>query len=322
MHGDKVSGLIVDYANVFLELEKALAIYAGGKGGMPVKDKAKLIEALQIALSQLEEFCSKHNVNLADVQADPVQYLYIAVNRLAKTDIIKDNYLGQSNDIGRLYKAIMPDPIIPKLAPRCQVVQELAKALRALKEPVDVTAVLDAIEAKLDDSIVAEAGLAPGEQAATIDLSQVDFDALEKKFTKSPTKNSEAVKLRALIEQNLKNLIRFNASRYDYLDRFEKMVEEYNKGSVTIEEFFEHLVEFSQELNEEDTRHMREQLSEEELAAFDILTRPGPELDQKEINEIKKVCRDMLAKLKTELLVLNWRRKRTSRAAVRVEIAS
>lgn len=35
---------------------------------------------------------------------------------------------------------------------------------------------------------------------------------------------------------------------------------------------------------------------------------------------IKKVCRDLLAKLKTEKLVLEWRTKRTTRAAVRVEI--
>jgi len=254
------------------------------------------------------------------VEAEPTKHLRIAVDRLARLDAVKDDYLGQANDIERLYKAIMPDPIIPDLAPRCQVIQELAKALRALKEPVDVTAVIEAIEAKLDDSIVAEPGLATGESASTIDLSKVDFDALEKKFAKSKTKNSEAVKLRALIERKLKNLIRFNASRYDFLERFEKMVEEYNKGSVTIEEFFEHLVKFSSELNEEETRHMREQLSEEELAAFDILTRPGPDLTQKEVDEIKKVCRDLLAKLKTEKLVLNWRNKRTSRAGVRIEI--
>jgi type I restriction enzyme R subunit len=321
VYGEKVSGLIVDYANVFLELEKALAIYAGGKGGeVPVKDKSELIEALRIALSQLDAFCRKQDVILADVQAAPVQHFHIAVNRLAKTDLIKDNYLSQANDIGRLYKAIMPDPVIPSLAPLCQVVQELAKALRALKEPVDVSAVLDIIEAKLDDSILAEAGIKHGEVGVSIDLSKVDFDALEKKFSKSPTKNSEAVKLRALIERKLRNLIRFNASRYDYLDRFEKMVEEYNKGSVAIEEFFQNLVAFSKELNAEEARHMREQLSEEELAAFDILTRPGPDLTQKETDEIKKVCRDMLAKLKTEMLVLNWRKKRTSRAAVRVEI--
>ena len=54
---------------------------------------------------------------------------------------------------------------------------------------------------------------------------------------------------------------------------------------------------------------MREHISEEELAVFDILTRPGPELDAKETEAIKKVCKDLLAKLKTELLVLAWRNK-------------
>lgn len=39
-----------------------------------------------------------------------------------------------------------------------------------------------------------------------------------------------------------------------------------------------------------------------------------------EIETIKKVCKDLLAKLKTEKLVLAWRAKRTTRAAVRVEI--
>jgi len=46
VYGDKVNGLIVDYANVFQELEKALAIYGSGTGGgeMPVKDKKELVE--------------------------------------------------------------------------------------------------------------------------------------------------------------------------------------------------------------------------------------------------------------------------------------
>ena len=65
---------------------------------------------------------------------------------------------------------------------------------------------------------------------------------------------------------------------------------------------------------------MREQISEEELAVFDILTRPGSDLTPMEIETIKKVCKDLLAKLKTEKLVLAWRAKRTTRAAVRVEI--
>ncbi len=44
----KHSGVIVDYANVFASLEKALAIYGAGKGGKsPVKDKQQLVETAQ-----------------------------------------------------------------------------------------------------------------------------------------------------------------------------------------------------------------------------------------------------------------------------------
>lgn len=98
------------------------------------------------------------------------------------------------------------------------------------------------------------------------------------------------------------------------------MIKVYNSGALSIEQFFEELVALTRDLNDEEQRHVREQLSEEELAVFDILTRPGPDLDPKETDSIKKVCKNLLAKLKTELLVLAWRNKRTSRAAVRVEI--
>ncbi|MFK5921449.1 MAG: type I restriction endonuclease subunit R [Verrucomicrobiota bacterium] len=322
VYGDKVNGLIVDYANVFQELEKALAIYGSGTGGgtMPVKDKAELVEALKIALNQVTKYCAVQGIALEMVMDDSAKHFLPALNRLLRTDEVKENFLGQAKDIARLYKAVMPDPIIPDLAPRCQLVQELAKAIRATKNPVDITGVLQSISEKLDGSIVAEPHIAPGEEAKTIDLSKIDFEALEEKFSKTNTKNTETQKLRALIERKLDNLIRLNASRYDYLEQFQKMVEEYNSGALSIEQLFEQLVIFSKQLNEEEQRHIRENISEEELAVFDILTRPGPELDGKEIELIKRVCRDMLAKLKTEKLVLDWRKRRTTRAAVRVSI--
>ena len=160
----------------------------------------------------------------------------------------------------------------------------------------------------------------PVNKATTVDLSKIDFIALERKFTKSKTRNTEAQKLRKLIEEKLDNMIRLNASRHDFLDRFQKMIEEYNNGALNVEELFKQLMTLTKDLNEEETRHVRENVSEEQLAIFDILTRPGPDLDSKEVESIKKVCKDLRGKLKTELLVLAWRKKRTTRAAVRVEI--
>lgn len=98
------------------------------------------------------------------------------------------------------------------------------------------------------------------------------------------------------------------------------MIEAYNSGALSIEQWFSELVTLTKDLSEEEQRHLRENVSEEELAVFDILTRPGPDLTPVEIEAIKKVCKDLLARLKTELLVLAWREKRTSRAKVRVEI--
>jgi hypothetical protein len=69
-------------------------------------------------------------------------------------------------------------------------------------------------------------------------------------------------------------------------------------------------------LTEEQERHVREHLSEEELTIFDILTRPGPMLTTEERDEVKKVARQLLERLNA-LLVLGWRQKAQGRAGVR-----
>ena len=60
-------------------------------------------------------------------------------------------------------------------------------------------------------------------------------------------------------------------------------------------------------------------MSEEELVIFDILTRPAPELTTEERAEVKKVARELLARLK-ELLVLNWRQKSAARSQLKLTI--
>jgi len=78
-------------------------------------------------------------------------------------------------------------------------------------------------------------------------------------------------------------------------------------------------VELSKSLNDEEQRHVRENISEEELVFFDILTRPAPELTTEERAEVKKVARELLAKLKT-LLVVNWRQKAAARSQLKLTI--
>jgi len=76
-------------------------------------------------------------------------------------------------------------------------------------------------------------------------------------------------------------MVRLNRTRAAYLDKFRELIDAYNSGSRNIEEIFKELVALSRVLTEEQGRHVRENLSEEELTIFDILTRPGPGLQAK-----------------------------------------
>lgn len=92
----------------------------------------------------------------------------------------------------------------------------------------------------------------------------------------------------------------------NFMQKFQQLIDEYNAGAVNVELFFNRLVEFAKELNEEEKRTIAEDLDEEELAVFDILTRPDMKLSAKERNQVKKASRDLLATLKREKLVLDW----------------
>src|SRR5690606_26158282 len=94
----------------------------------------------------------------------------------------------------------------------------------------------------------------------------------------------------------------------------------YNAGSANITTFFEELKALARSLTGEEQRHIHEQLTEEELAIFDLLTKPEPRLKTSEEEQVKKVVRELLTKLKTELLVLDWKKRQATRAAVQVTI--
>ena len=150
-------------------------------------------------------------------------------------------------------------------------------------------------------------------------MSQIDFEALKKRFASS-RKHIEIEKLRGSINTKLSKLVRLNKSRMDYYEQFQRLIDEYNSGAKNTEQFFAELVTFAQNLTEEEKRGMAENLSEEELALFDILTRPNMKLSREEKKQVKGVAQELLDTLKAERLVLDWRKKQQTRAAVQLTI--
>jgi len=322
----KHSGVIVDYANVFASLEKALAIYGAGKGGAnPVKDKAQLVAALREAVAAGTAFCATHGVDLAameKLQLASLERLIAvedAINALIGPEARRRDFFAHEKLIATLYRAVKPDPVALEVAERVAGILTLAAAIRAKLNPEtpDISAVLGQIGKLLDRSVT---GVAVREDGPPpIDLSKIDFEVLAQRFKESKHKNTDLEALKAAIRAKLEALIRLNRTRADYAEKFEALIESYNAGSRNIEQLFEELLKLSTSLNEEQERHVREKLTEEELVIFDILTRPAPDLNTEERAEVKKVAKELLARLK-ELLVLNWRQKSSARSQLKLNI--
>ena len=86
--------------------------------------------------------------------------------------------------------------------------------------------------------------------------------------------------------------------------------------NILIVDCFSSLFARVQELNQEDQRGVAEQLSEEELAIFDILTKPEFDMTAEDRKQVKAVARTLLQTLKEAKLVLDWRKRLRTRADV------
>ena len=333
--GDKVNGLIVDYVGIFRDLERALAIYAEGTdagGSNPIRDKSELVAQLRDEIAEVKEFCANLGVNLPKIEAaqpktfERLQGIEDAVNSILINDATKQDYLQRANHIFKLYKAILPDAAANEFRGTCSLTKTIAQRIRTLTPLVDPSDVREEIEDLLDRSImptgdmVAVSGYFETDQMA--DLSQIDSDRLRERF-RTQHKRIEVEKLRGTIHRRLFQMIRFNKTRMDYQEKFEQMIAEYNAGSADAPLVQEQLQAFIEELNAEEQRTIAEQLSEEELTVFDLLTRPAlleHELTEEEKDEVKTVSKKLLDTLKQEKLVLDWRKRQQSRAAVRLTV--
>jgi len=330
---EKNNGLIVDYVGVFRNLQKALAVYGSSSGGgvgegeCPIQKKDALVEELRQAIADALSFCEERGVDVDTiVQSDGFQKIaYLddaatnlvdkqvseavddAVGQVIVNDELKKKFITLANQVIRLYKAILPDESANEFAPVKTCLAVLADKIRTFTEEASIDDIIEQVGELLDDSIATKGYMIHStEQTSLIDLSEIDFDALKAHFEKG-RKRTEAEKLKKAVGDKLGKMVELNRTRTDLMEKFKKLIDEYNKG-LDVDSFFAKLTDFVKELSKEDQRGVAEQLSEEELALFDILTKPEIDMTAKEKKEVKKVSRILLQTLKEAKLVQTFTR--------------
>ncbi len=340
VYPDKENGLIVDYIGVFGNLERALAIYSGSDdgddGGKPVADKSVLVAALRRVLDEAQALCRGRGVDLAAIDAaqgfERIRRIDEGVEALVSAEAIKQGYLELSDNAWRLYKAVLPDPAAQEFSLQARPLKVIAATIRALTPAAAVIdSVMQQAAALFDDSITTEGYVICDPRApysdddslidlSSVDLSTVNLDKLREKF-KTGRKHTLNEKLKGAVRRKLVAMVKWNPTRMDYQKKFEEMIRSYNAGKQNADDLFQQLVEFAKSLTDEEQRGLKEGVSEEELALFDLLTKPEDiKISDADRDKVKAVARELLQTLKDGKLALDWRKRQQARAQVRVAI--
>ena len=329
---DKDNGLIVDYIGVFRNLEKALAIYgaANAAAGVdsPIQDLDELVGALDDAVYAVFDLCTRVGFDLRELR-DAQGFGYIArrdaaTERLLADPAVRDEFVAAARQARKLFKALLPDPAAGRQQANVAVIRLLAEHIAGLSKPpqANLDRISDAVEALLDRSVGAEeyvirAAAGGKEPDPLIDLSKIDFEGLAKAF--GDKKRAETDRLAALLKQRAVNGARQNPTRHDLVERIEELIAAYNAGSLNIDEYLRRLVALSKDLSAEEQRAAVEGMTEDELAIFDLLTRPEPVLTDVEREVVKASAKHLLQHIQ-DRLVLDWRRRAATAAAMRIAI--
>jgi type I restriction enzyme R subunit len=283
-----------------------------------------LVQQLRQVLNDALRFCAEHQVDIPAIHAQTdgmkrLQAIEDAVEALIAPEPLRQRFHEQQRLVQLLHAAIKPDPAALEFAASVGALNSIAASIREKlhPNPPDISDVMADIAQVLDRSIT---GIAIRDQGPpSIDLSKIDFQALADKFRQKRNKKTELEELKALIAAHLARMVQLNPTRADFRDKFEALIASYNAGSRSVEQIYKDLVQLSLQLSQEQQRHIRENLSEEELAVFDILLQSAPDLSDSDRAKVKQSARELVEKIK-QLLVLNWQQKSAARAQLKILI--
>lgn len=205
--------------------------------------------------------------------------------------------------------------------------QYLRGVLDAIIEQTDIDAVVIRVGELLDESLVVDqtAGLKDDavkyritQSNKTWDLSKIDFEKLKEDFTCTSHKNIEIADLRAFIQKKLEQMLQQNAGRTDFATRLQGIIDRYNSGSSSADNYFDELVKFTKEMQAEAERHIVEGLTEEELELFDLIKKD--KMTKEETQKVRLAAKSLLHRLREEspkVLIQDWFKDGQSRSRVR-----
>ena len=325
----KSNGLIVDYIGVVKSLRQALADYTSAGGGNPgddpAPDKSELIDKITKTVKDIEVYLAEHQFSLKSlIKADDFEKLALVkagADAMCATDEIKKRFEIQARELFRMFKYIEKGEVSEETYRYKNAISEIYDQLQVKRKHADNSALMAQINEIVSEYVTVTKVNGEADNKK-FDISNIDFDRLRREFEKAQNKNLLLKDLQQLVEERLARMLRENPLRIDYYQRYQEIVDEYNRDNKKdeIAIIFENLMNLVSKLDDEQKRYIKEGFeSDEELTIFDLLVKDS--LSKEEVKKVKKLAQTMLSKIKARIHELDhWRDKEETQAVISVMI--
>jgi type I restriction enzyme R subunit len=269
---------------------------------------------------------TEHGFSLKSlVEADDFAKLALVAsgaNAMCATDEIKKRFEIQARELFRMFKYIEKGEVSDETVHYKNAISAIYDQLQEKRVHADNSTLMAQINEIVSGAVSVTKNTSDNDNKK-FDISKIDFDRLRREFERVQNKNLLLKDLQSLVEQRLAQMMKNNPLRIDYYQRYQDIVDEYNKDNKKdeIAIVFENLMKLVNDLDEEQKRYVKEGFdSDEELSIYDLLI-SGQSLSKEDIKKVKKLAQEMLTKIKERIRELDhWRDKEETQSIISVMI--
>jgi len=320
---DKPAGLIVDYIGIADDLRKSLSKYTISAINQVLTDINEVTNVLKEKYDIVSSmFYGLDYQNWTKLSPEELAQLTVSAYNLLDTEELKKKFLKNYITLKKAYALASPHPetikikndikffeMIKKMivkyssTSRKEISRELEYEINQLisksvsaEEPVDIFSLLK--KDKPDISILNEELLS---QIANLAQKNYAVDLLMK-----------------LIKDELRIKLKVNPIRYKSLyESLQKLIEKYNIKLITTVDVINELIEIAKEIKKKINEGEELNLTEEELAFYDMLLKEGVFKNKEEIIYVVKEIKKQLGYF---IKIVDWNKKESLRAKIKVAI--
>jgi type I restriction enzyme, R subunit len=319
---DKPGGLIVDYIGITDDLKRAFRAY----NTSDVKGAMIPTEEIVLYMQQKhEELLSFFVSDIGTVEnlseEDESQLLDAAMEEILEDEKVKREFIQIVAELTKAYAVCTPDPACLEVEPHLRFFQKMRRMMTksiariGYAPPEKENAVQELVEQGISaDEKIRSYNVIYDEDKIDINKEYID------KIKKIPQKNLKVELAHKLLDDAIKSKFKRNiVKQKSFQDRIERSLSNYHSKFEDYETVMKRLEDVAKEVTSERKREEKLNLSDEEIAFYDIVSKGKDYIDSDK--ELRKIAINLTTYLKNKVTI-DWINQEQVKADIRVAVTN